>query len=619
MTEVERALNRMEQVEAIIGSQQAFYQSQSGYYAQTGRLQGVIGYSQMEIGVLTAENDVLKKNIEVIEQYMKQKQKELDVTDMSSDKYEEVRDDLDKLQKAHQEYTKKLIDNGTAVDQLNEKIDEQRKKIRDMEINIRNLVYKAIEDRERKTKTMLENEISMENTILDIIKRRYEIERDLILDNTDRKITALQEERDLLSEQLAIRKEMAEAEDKAAKLAQLEANYQRIIADPTRKKEAQKIKDQIDDLRKDIAWDTAEQEVKAQQDSIDQQITSLEDYKEYVNDYYEDLFAHPAKLIEEMRNLITKTDDEIIDWLTKNSEDFAAASENTQKKMIGDWTDTLDEMHGIVKTYWAEVESIVSQGDQAIIDFLKENSEDYAKAGALQAEKYVEEWAEALEDLHKALEDAFVIEAPTYTVLDPGTSSGGSSSGGSSGGGGSTKQKSGTATAKPTEELRYYEIYDEKGFRTNYVVKGMTKTEAQNKVKSQLGSFYTASGSGYLTQPSWATKVFKKGGLATQTGLAWLDGTPSDPERILSPYQTRLFETMVQALERMSTITVPTMPNFGGFETGNNSNVSVGDIIVNVDNLDTDDDYEELAEKVSEVLMERIGRTTAVGGLRINA
>lgn len=75
---------------------------------------------------------------------------------------------------------------------------------------------------------------------------------------------------------------------------------------------------------------------------------------------------------------------------------------------------------------------------------------------------------------------------------------------------------------------------------------------------------------------------------------------------------------MVNALERIGTIAVPSMPRFGGMQTGNSNAVSVGDIIVNVDNLNTDDDYEDLANKVGAVLMERIGKTAVIGGLRIN-
>ena len=117
-----------------------------------------------------------------------------------------------------------------------------------------------------------------------------------------------------------------------------------------------------------------------------------------------------------------------------------------------------------------------------------------------------------------------------------------------------------------------------------------------------------------------AVTTYLRGGLAYNTGLAWLDGTKQDPERVLSPYQTKLFETMVQALEKMSTISIPTMPTFGNIQTSTGgSTFTFGDIIVQVDNLNTDDDYDTMAEKVSDVLMERIGKTSVVGGLRKNA
>lgn len=613
MTEVELMLNRMEQMQAIIESQQGFYSAQSNYYKQTGHLQGVIGYSQKEIQVLEAQNDVLKQNIEQIDKYRQQKEAELEALDVSDEKYEEVRDDLDKLQKTHQQYTKQVVENETAIDQLNETIKETQKQIRDMQIKIREQIYKAVEDREKKAKNMLQNEITMENTILDIIKRKYEIERDKIIENTDARITALQEEKDLLSEQLRIRKEMAEEEDKAAKLAQLEANYNRIVADPTRAKEAKKIQDEINALRKEMAWDAAEKEVEAQQDSIDQQITSLEDYKQYIEEYYEDLFAHPAKLIEEMRNIITRTDDEILDWLKQNSEEYAASSENTQHQMVNTWSDTLDEMRGRIKTYWDGVEEIIAGGDDKIIQFLIDNSEDYAKAGKLQAEKYVDEWREELEDLHKALEAAFTIDAPNYVVMDPSTGNSGSSSSGGGGGSGS----GGGKTDHGYSFTYGGKTYSKNGFKTQDEANSAMKERVKKEVGGTAGTSSSYVGQAIRAIQNSAT-VYAKGGIADFTGPAWLDGTKQDPERILSPYQTKLFETMVQALEKMSTISIPSMPNLGNIDMTGSGGVNVGDIIVNVDNLDTDDDYEELADKVSEVLMERIGRTAVVGGLRIN-
>ena len=69
----------------------------------------------------------------------------------------------------------------------------------------------------------------------------------------------------------------------------------------------------------------------------------------------------------------------------------------------------------------------------------------------------------------------------------------------------------------------------------------------------------------------------------------------------------------------MSRVTIPGMPNYSDLTGNGGKPISIGDIVVNVDNLDTDDDYEELAQKVSDILMERIGRTAVVGGMRINS
>ena len=631
-TEVERMLDMMSQVNTIQQSQQNYYQSQQKYYSQTGQLQGVIAYMQKESEVLAAQNPILEENIRKIEDYMAQKRAEIATLSTDDEKYKEVADDLDKLQKAHQTYTKQLIDNKTAMDQLSESIKEQQKKIRQMEIDLRNTILKAIQDRETKKTNMLNAEIQMENTIFELIKKRYEVERDEIIETSNLRINALKDERDLLDEQLRIRKEQAEAEEKEVKLRELEAKYQRILADPTRRKEAQSIKAEIDDLRKEMAWDLAENEVKAQQEAIDQQITSLEDYVEYVENYYEDLFEHPQKLIAEMRDIMALTQSEIIEWLKANDETYKNSSENTQLQMVNGWTETYNEMKGILIEYWDEVEEIIAQGDDYIIEFLKNNASEYAEAGKLQAEAYVDEWKKQLDDLHKAYQTVTAEVAANYDTIKQytGSSSGSSSSGSGGGGGGSgngnnkethgytftwkgstnsyTKSKSledAQEGAKRTIESLYQKELEDakKKYASNSIAYGVAKTQATVFKAAALSSI----------------KAYKEGGMADETGPVWVDGTKQLPERILSPHQTELFETMVEALDRMSRINVESMPNFGNMQTTGGGNVSVGDIIVNVDNLDTDDDYEELADKVSAVLMDRLGRSAVVGGLRIRS
>lgn len=844
-SEIERMLYMMSQINDIQDSQRSFYQAQQKYYSQTGQIQGVIAYMQKEKEVIEAQNQTLKENVAAIEAQLGAKQAEVAAMDASAEGYKDAADDLDKLQKAHQEYTKDIIDNKTAIEALNEGMKEQQRKIRDMEIDLRKTILQAIEDREAKAQKMLSAEIEMENIIMDLIKRRYEKERDQIIDTTNLKIDSLREERDLLSEQLQLRKEQENEEDKLKELNALEEKYAKISADPTRQKEALSIRQQITKLRKEMAWDAADKEVKAQQDAIDQQITSLEDYINYVEDYYEDLFEHPKKLIEEMKSIITRTDAEIIDWLKKNSDEFIEATDNSQRQMLTGWEDTLRDMRGELKLYWDEVEDIISKGDEYIIDFLKSNSAEYAAAGKLQAEALVDQWQDKLDNLRKAHEQVTVEIAASYQAMAAAitdainsipevNSSGGGYSGGGYGGGNRggnstpTEQRNSGSNLKSMAELltgtndpkkvlaqgkgpldlnQVWEVKDNSitNVKTGVTIPGPNKsnnTSSKPTVSSLVSGMRNATNAGLptinllanrsnttsrstttttnrnnttttnrnrntnssrsggcfapgtgirlangqirniedirigdlvmayneqteqfeprkvtkayvhhdtprmlqisfsngvklcitpghpiLTELGWKSRdienslmehntvaslmvvgdyviglfknpvvmdiqemdigehydsynievetchtylaedivvhnakvAYASGGLADYAGLAWLDGSPELPERVLSPFQTKLFETMVQALEQMSRVSVSSMPNLAGIQGAAGNSVSVGDIIVNVDNLDTDDDYETMAERVSDILMERIGRTAVVGGLRINS
>ena len=623
MTEVERMLDMMKQQNDIQNYQQNYYKAKQQYYGNKGEIQGVISAMQREQSAIKEQNKTLDSNIKKIEQQIAVKKKELAQLKPTDEKYKEVADDLSKLQKAHQEYTVQVVNNQAAIVELTQAIKEQQDKIRDMEIEIENLVLQAIEDRENKKQNMLKAEVDLENKIFDIIKKRYETERDETIDVTQLRIETLEKERDLLSEQLNLRKQQAEQEDKQKRLMELELQYQRISADPTRAKEALKIQNEIADLREEMAWDAAEEEVKAQQDAIDQQIDSLEDYIEYVNNYYDELFEHPKQLIQEMRDVMEMSDDEIIEWLKKNDEEYENASERRQEQIIDGWNETLDSIAGRIQTHWAEVQDIISRGDSYIIKFLKDNSAEYAAASKLQAQKFVDEWKTKLAELKKAHKQAATDIAAMYQVISPYSGSG-SSSGGGGGGGGSTTYGGGTTVKNSSP----YSVYGKtpqgnaSKLSPTYSSYASAKEAAIKAIQNGWSSVYISSKGGTSKVVSSVKgdfgPAFKEGGILDFTGPAWIDGSKQKPERVLNPYQNELFETLVRAMERMSKVQIPSMPDFGRIGENGNSVMSIGDIIVNVDNLDTEDDYETIARKVSEIIMERIGRTTVVGGLRIN-
>ena len=98
---------------------------------------------------------------------------------------------------------------------------------------------------------------------------------------------------------------------------------------------------------------------------------------------------------------------------------------------------------------------------------------------------------------------------------------------------------------------------------------------------------------------------FLKGGLANFTGPAWLDGTSSNPERILSPRQTKLFESMVHSLEKSTNSNI---------NSGLGSSYNIGDIntTIQVDKLDNEADVNKLVKQVEDKILKTIRNRVVV-------
>ena len=257
-------------------------------YETQGYLTGVINQLEQEEEFLKKKGALLEENLAKLDKEIKAKQAQIAKEKAGTKAYDDLLSELEELQDAYQEYSLELEENTTELVENAEAIKKQKDAIRDLEIDLRKELLKAIEDREEREEDLLDAMVEMEEEIADAVMKRYENERDEILRNSELRREALQDEIDALDKALKKRKEAADDEDKQTELMELEAQYARIVADPTRGKEALKLYDQILDLRDEIAWDAAEDEVEAQKESLEQQITSLEDYEEYIENYYED-------------------------------------------------------------------------------------------------------------------------------------------------------------------------------------------------------------------------------------------------------------------------------------------------------------------------------------------
>lgn len=583
------------------------------------------GFLTAEIDALYEMNTLLENQDAILREKIAEAQKRLPAlidefnrTEPETEAYDKILKRVNEIQDAIVDWTQQLTENEAEIISNNDKIKELRKSIRQLELDLENEVLQAIEDREERINDMLEARISMEEIILDILKTQAEKAEQAILDSIDAQIEALNREKDAISEILNARKEQADAEDKLVKLKELQAKYARIVADPTRAKEANSIMQEINDLRDEIAWDQAENESEAQQSSIDQQITSLEDYRDYIEQYYEDLLNNPRNFIDQVNDILKMTQEDILTWLEQNSEEYKNSSDNTRIDLVNGWTDTLNTMNGIIDTHWKEVQDIIAQGEDYVIAFLKENSNQYREASQLQQEAYIEGWQEMFDNIEKAYQkmQANLLDTSNFiNKIEWGGSDDSGGSGGGSGGGGGGRKK------------QYMATYPAIGSKPGGTLKGYdSEAAALRAAKDKISAICRElSGSSSSMIGQWAqtfykqitVKAYKRGGLNMQTGLAWLDGTKSEPERILNATQTKLFDSMVASLQEMSRIRVAPMPYTGDTMTSKSYGYTFGDINISVEKLDTDRDLEDLAERVKESIVDSMVKGHAIGGITL--
>ena len=159
--------------------------------------------------------------------------------------------------------------------------------------------------------------------------------------------------------------------------------------------------------------------------------------------------------------------------------------------------------------------------------------------------------------------------------LGSSISSAGSSGGGSSGSNGGNSGRS-SSKGSQSSTLTGYAVYDENGnFMNNFAT--------QSAAKSFSGG-----------QSSWKIKKLATGGLVPNTGLAWLDGTPSEPEYVLNARQTDAFLRLTDVL--------PSMMNGTSTTTSNAFGATYVNFSVNLESVSPDYDVDRMIDLVKDKL-----------------
>ena len=132
-------------------------------------------------------------------------------------------------------------------------------------------------------------------------------------------------------------------------------------------------------------------------------------------------------------------------------------------------------------------------------------------------------------------------------------------------------------------------------------VDGKFGTNTQQAVKKFQKKYKLAVDGvvGQKTKAKFKALGYKTGGLADYTGPAWLDGTPSKPELVLNPTDTKNFLALRDVLSSAMS-SVGTVSNSYGGDT-------MYEININVDHLNNDYDVDKVVEKVKKEITKGAG------------
>ena len=339
-------------------------------------------------------------------------------------------------------------------------------------------------------------------------------------------------------------------------------------------------------------------------------------------DDYRDVFIQASDAVDTYNNQLLTSSDMLNDKMEYATQVFQGILDS----FMATWNQRTNEFTGYAKN-WEEVTAALKKQTEDNLNNLRNLYDDQGRAissaiGSIRnydaslrqasAEIYNDfinernRYRNELESLIKQIQNKIsnaigdaataIRQAATSVSANPDNNDGSGKDSGGLGGninGQYHASVSGTGQAEDGRNI---------GFNTTV---GPFSSKTKAKAAAEEAFLEWCKRNGYIPRGK-SINIYAKGGLADFTGPAWIDGTKSNPERILSPKQTKLFESMVSSLER----------------TANNSNINstfgssynIGDIntTIQVAKLDDNTDIDKVARQVENRIMKSIRNRVTV-------
>lgn len=541
---------------------------------------------QHEIDEEERQTKVIEQNIEALKSQMAQ-------TSKGSDDWYSLREAILKAEES-------LAEMNNTIEENKKKLKENEQAILKLHTDLEQEVKGEIETRINEEKDMLDGQVSMEQTILDAIKHRYEEEWELMQKDIDKKKKALQEEIDLIDERLQRRKDAEDEAEKYEELAEYKKQLALISTDSTRTKDQAELREKIADLEKELAWDKAEEEADIQKEGLQDQIDAYDEYVDDYQEYLDDLLENANNFADEVNSVMQMSHEDMIAWLQKNVEEYTNSLEASQKQMTQGWDETFKQMKGIIDTFWEEIAQKLSS-KESFLEYMKQsssyqNASDDEKAQMeYNWETMYDSWISAKKTSQEAIDYSHTDE----TLDGSGTADSGSTSGkyGVSVSVNGKTFNPGKIYGTKTAALNAGRAWVDRAYASAYV--GLDDEKNAQQIASIDASVIAAKNRIY---------VYKKGGIVDYTGPAWVDGTKSQPEAFLSAEDTQMIRTLIDGWKYVAMR--PTITSIDGLLKEGNAGNTIGDVYVTLNEaqFNTDDDYETIAQKVGEAFTKELAK-----------
>lgn len=543
--------------------------------------------------MIEKEMEIERSYLPVVQENIQKLKEQMAKTKVGSDDWYTLRDAILSAEETYEEINKTLDENK-------KKLEENQQAILKLHTDLEDSVTEEIKNRIQKERDMTDGAVTMQETILNAIKNRLSEEWELQKKDIEKKKEALEEEKSLIDERLQARKDAEDEAEKYEELAELKKQLASVEMDSSRTKDAAQLRKSIADLEKEIGWDIADKEADNAKNEIQDQMDAYDDYITKGDEDLEELLKDANNFSEEVNNVLKMNQSELFDWLKNNVKEYTESLKDAQQQMINSWSDTYKQMMGLTDTYWDEVAEILSS-KESYLEYMK-NSDEYLNASDDMKAQLRYQWEDAYDKWILALKDT-----TNYDHFDDGL---GDMSGSEYGTG--TNSGTGAGGNKTTSP---------NGLST------MIKNAIKTVRKSLFGGLA-------WDKPNVSKEVldrivrgkFATGGVANYTGLAWLDGTPSKPERVLNAQQTESFERLVNVMDSLrasgvslenlrssmldTRIHLPNLsPSIDPSTIGGNI-ANIGDVNVTIEEaeLNDDRDYDEIAQIVGEKFAKEISK-----------